>query len=274
MEKLQKAIAQARLERAAAKRDAPADAAPRKRAAPEQSTGLWSEIPRFEPNLTHLTKRRVVSHSSTTLSTPFDIMRTRVLQQMKQNGWKRLMVTSPGPGCGKTTLAANLAFGIARQGETSAIVMDLDLRRPGMADIFGHKPRHDVCEMLVGEVPFEHQAIAIGDRVAVSLVQRSRNDPTRFLNSTRTAEKLDALERDYAPDLMIFDVPPLLVNDDTRSFLPQVDCVVIVARAEKTKIKEIDICEREIAEQTNVLGVILNQSRFEDESQNYGYGYY
>ncbi len=57
---------------------------------------------------------------------------------------------------------------------------------------------------------------------------------------------------------MIFDLPSVLVNDDTRAFLKNADCALIVIRANSTRYGQFDACEREIAEQTNVLGVVLN----------------
>ena len=70
---------------------------------------------------------------------------------------------------------------------------------------------------------------------------------------------------------MIFDLPPFLVSDDTRAFIKNVDAVLIMARAGETKISQIDACEREIAEHTNVLGVALNQCQFTEESGGYEY---
>jgi Mrp family chromosome partitioning ATPase len=72
---------------------------------------------------------------------------------------------------------------------------------------------------------------------------------------------------------MIFDLPPVLVSDDTRAFLKDVDCALIVARAGATSAAQIDTCEREVAEQTNVLGVVLNQCRHIEDT-DYGYEKY
>jgi protein-tyrosine kinase len=69
---------------------------------------------------------------------------------------------------------------------------------------------------------------------------------------------------------MIFDLPPLLVGDDTRSVLKDVDCALLVARSDVTTVAQIDTCEREIAEHTNMLGVVLNQCRDPDDD----FGYY
>jgi Mrp family chromosome partitioning ATPase len=73
---------------------------------------------------------------------------------------------------------------------------------------------------------------------------------------------------------MIFDLPPMLVSDDTTAFLKNVDCVLLIAGAEISTISQVDACEREIAEHTNVLGVVLNKCRFHEEESGHAYGEY
>ncbi len=77
----------------------------------------------------------------------------------------------------------------------------------------------------------------------------------------------------YRPDAVIYDLPPLLVSDDAIGFLPQVDCVLLVAAAGQTTPTEIDECERLLGETTNFLGVLLNKCEVKN-SDAYQYGYY
>lgn len=273
MEKLQKAIADARKARTSNSGVAKSGQS-RARQSTQEVTDVWTEIQPITPDPGHMTRNRIVSHKADAASSAFDVLRTKVMQQMQQNGWKRLMITSPMPSCGKTTLAANMAYGIARQGAKSGILMELDLRKPNLANILGEKPKHDIRDVLYGQVAFQEQAVRIGKNVAVSMASRRSSDPTRYLTSDETQAKLSEIEEIYNPDMLIFDMPPLLVNDDARSFLPNVDCVLLVARAESTTSKQIDVCEKEVSEQTNVVGVVLNHCKFADETQGYGYGQY
>ena len=71
----------------------------------------------------------------------FDALRTKILQQMRANGWRRVAITSPGAACGKSTVALNLAFSLARQPDMRAILLDLDLRRPSLARMVGPDPK-------------------------------------------------------------------------------------------------------------------------------------
>ena len=77
----------------------------------------------------------------------------------------------------------------------------------------------------------------------------------------------------YKPDAVIYDLPPMLVNDDTFGFLPHVDCVLLVAAAGQTNVAEIEECERLLGETTNFLGVLLNKCAAKT-SDAYQYSYY
>ena len=127
-----------------------------------------------------------------------------------------------------------------------------------MNDYFNTTPERSVGEVISGIIDFKDQALRIDDNVAVSMAKRAEQDPSKLLLADETAEVLNAIEAKYQPDLMIFDLPSVLVNDDTRAFLKNVDCALIVIRANQTRYSQFDAGEREIAEQTNVLGTVLN----------------
>lgn len=288
MEKLQQALDKARIARSGRSGTAPSgETSLRSARQPEGSAqapkvpsrkseprnAIWGDLRQLNPDPATLIRNRVVTYDASAGATHFDILRTKILLQMRRNGWRRLAITSPMASCGKTTMACNLAIGLSRQPDLSAMLLELDLRRPNMANMLGHRPEHDITTMLSGEVPFDEQAVRIRGNVAISMARRSSNDPTRYMLSPETIATIERLEQTYEPELTIFDLPPLLVSDDTRAFLGNVDCALMVARAEKSSISQIDTCEREIAEHTNMLGVVLNQCRFEDDVEGYDYDY-
>ncbi|MEM6375431.1 MAG: CpsD/CapB family tyrosine-protein kinase [Pseudomonadota bacterium] len=229
---------------------------------PKRVQEQWAALPEMELSSEVLEKHRVVTKEASPAAAPFDVLRTKILVQMRKNGWRRLAITSPTPQSGKTTTACNLSLGLGRQDEMRTILLDLDLRSPSMSEYFDTKPNAEVGQVLTGQVPFAEQAMRIGDNVAVSMSSTAEKDPSRLLLAEETAEILDQIETLYRPDIMIFDLPSVLVNDDTRAFLKNVDCALIVVRANKTRYGQFDSCEREIAEQTNVLGVVLNADQY------------
>lgn len=263
MEKLQAALDKARKTRATPAH--PTRPPAKSRVAPDQSDvqdALWQGLGTFTVDPRHLETHRVVTHAASEAATPFDILRTKVLLQMRQNGWKRLAITSPMPQSGKTTTACNLALGLGRQRDLRAMLFDLDLRDPSVHNFFETTPPQSIGDLLTGQTDFAQQGLRIGENVAVSMSRGPISDPTRVLLDEQTAGVLDRIEAEYEPDLMIFDLPSVLVNDDTRAFLKNVDCALIVIRADTTHYSQFNTCEREIAEQTNVLGVVLNAYRY------------
>jgi Mrp family chromosome partitioning ATPase len=262
MEKLQKALQQARDQRGPA-------AAAAASAAPQMPSpdldALWEDLTPLSTSRHELEKHRIVTSTAGNLGSAHDILRTKILLAMRKNGWKRIAITSPTMGCGKTTTSCNLAIGCARNADIRAILLEFDLRRPQIAKSLKMPAMPDIGEMLGDRVPFGDQAMRYGRNVAISAASKTSVDPTSVLMSKVTHRVLGEIETRYQPDIMIFDLPPILVSDDTRAILKDVDCAVLIAQAEMTTFAQIDTCEREIAEHTNMLGVVLNQCRALDE---------
>ena len=287
MEKIQSALAKARAERDAKSADgtsasAQAETAVKVRAEPAPkaastapSTSVveaWKALPllKIQPKL--MKRNRIVALQGGHEGAGIDMMRTRVLQQMRDNGWRRLAITSPTAACGKSTIALNLAMSLQRQADLRTILVELDLRRPALAKMLGITENLSFAHVLEGTRHFAENALRYGANLAISTNQRPWRDAAELLGSAHVPEALSEIEATYAPDLTIFDMPPMLVSDDMMAFARHVDCVLLMAGAESTTIKEIDICETDLASQTNVMGVVLNKCRYMGEE--YGYGYY
>lgn len=279
MEKIQAALAKARATReggvAPVTASRPTAADPGMAPLPpeaREAEAAWAGLKAWTPELPRLLKARITTVSGGRDATAFDVMRTKTLQTMRSNNWRRLAITSPSPGCGKSTIALNLAFSLSRQSELRSILMELDLRRPALAKILGATPSGSVTEVLEGRTDFSEQALCYQHNLALSLCTSAVRNPAELLHAAQVPLTVAEIETRYAPDLMIFDMPPMLLSDDMMAFAGQVDCVLLVAGAEQSTIKEIDTCERELASQTNVMGVVLNKCRY--MGQEYGYSYY
>ena len=273
MEKIQSAIAKARATRTGTADTAPA--AGRAAPLPELPQPLeeaWAALPPLTPDLRRLEKNRIVALSGGQDAISIDMLRTKVLQMMRANNWKRLAITSPSSGCGKSTIALNLAFSLSRQRELRTVLCELDLRRPTLARLLEITEQHSMARVLEGNASFADNAVRYNDNLAISTNAGVHRNPAELLQSAAMSRALGQIEETYKPDVMIFDMPPMLVSDDAMAFFPNVDAVILVAAAETTKIKEVDSCERDIASQTNVMGVILNKCRY--MGPEYGYNYY
>lgn len=260
MEKLQKALHKARSERGGSDAGGTGNTAVMRVTTSEE---MWQELTDWTPNDKTLEKSRLVTRSASSASAPFDILRTKILLTMRKNGWTRLAVTSATPNCGKSFVAANLALGCARNSDMRAILMELDLREPDLAKMLNLPQTAELAPMLEGRVPFARQAVRYRNNVAIAAARKVIADPTAVLLNRRTQEVIDGIQKDYAPDIMIFDVPPVLTSDDTRAVLKDMDCAIMIAKARSSTLPQVDNCEREIADHTNVLGIVLNDCREE-----------
>lgn len=238
----------------------------------EEIEAAWESIPQLKVDPKRLMRKRLVALEGGSESTSFDVLRTKVLQLMEANGWRRVAITSAAPGSGKTTTSANLAVSIARQIDLRVMLMDMDMRRPALAKAIGFTENVSVAAVLEERSTFSEQARRIGKNLAIGMNYTSHRDPSDLFLRQRTSEVIDMIEDDYQPNIMIFDMPPMMVNDDTSAFLRNVDCAIVIAEAGVSTINQIDITEKELSEQTNVLGIVLNKCRF--QSDGYGYYYY
>lgn len=279
MERIQAAIDKARqkraVEKAAAPKGAVSDAVREIVAAnlPEDLKEVWAGLSVFSPKPAHLEDNRVVAHQAGPLSGPFEIMRTKLLLQMRANSWRRVAITSPTSDCGKTTISTNLAFCLARQSDLRIMLVDLDLRRPSVASTLGVTRDLQLSRALAGTDPIEAHMMRIGANFAFAVNKSPTGNPAELLQGVQAAEVLDRIEALFAPDIILFDMAPMLVADDTIGFLDQVDCALLVAAAERSTLEEIGKCEADLAARTNALGVVLNKCRYRDKAESYGYGY-
>lgn len=277
MERLQAAIEKARAQRETrAQMPEPTAAiigASMPAASPEAEAD-WVALPEIKLDRNKMTRHRIVAFQTGQVTAPYDILRTRVIQQARANGWKRIALASPHASCGKTTTAANLAFGIGRQRGVRTIAMDLDLRRMGLTQILGDKGHVPMSDVLEGTVPFADIACRYGSNLIFGLGYGAARNPSEVLQSQTAADVLGRIQTTYAPDLMLFDLPPLSASDDNLGFLTQVDAALIVAEAERTRMTQIDVAERQVAELTNVMGVVLNKCRYNSGSHVQEDGYY
>ena len=252
-----------------------ADARPDSSTTPPPATDVaaaWEALAAFDPGRRRLKRQRIVGVEGGRQATPFDVLRTRVLQECRRNGWRRVGLTSPGPGCGKSLVSLNLGYSLARQRDQRVLLAEVDLRRPSIARTLGLRDPVSFARVLDGAAPFEAEARRLAPNFAVAVNASPVRSPAELMQAASAEPALAAAEARFDPTVFLFDLPPMLVNDDTLGFLGRLDAVLIVAAADETTVDEVDLCEREIAAHANVMGVVLNKCRHAE--RGYGYAYY
>jgi MinD-like ATPase involved in chromosome partitioning or flagellar assembly len=104
---------------------------------------------------------------------------------------------------------ANLAFCLARQPDIRTIAFDFDLRRIGLTKALGQRPDHNMADVLEGRVPFHDHALRYDNGLAFGLNNGPVRHSSEILQGRKTAEILDAIEEEFEPDIMLFDLPPI-----------------------------------------------------------------
>lgn len=204
---------------------------------------------------------------------------TRVDYQMAKEGRKTLLVTSVSENEGKSTVAANLAISLARQGKR-VILIEGDLRRPSQFLIFNKKleEKNEIGEFLKGNGKLSDILMVSGIQNLLLILGRNcYSTSTEILNSDRL-EKLINNCKKYA-DYVIIDSPPAGMMGDAEAISRYTDAVMVVAKHHYMRAEDInDVLDSFREHHSKVLGVMLNNVRSFSElpvgGYYGGYGHY
>ena len=274
MEKIKEALAKAKTQNIVPKKTSHATTAQRKNniSSTERELGAikYSTTAIANLNPIHLEKNRVVSYQSSTIdSGVFDTLRTQVLQKMEENNWQTLAVVSPTPESGKTLVSINLAISIAHQPQKTAVLVDLDLRRPRVAGYLGIRTDKSMNELLSGEAQPEEVMINPGiPRLVVMPTMRPVSRSSEMLSSSKVTGLIQELKERYESRVIIIDLPPVLSSDDAMVLLPHVDCILMVVANGMSTDKEIEETLHHLPKE-NLLGVIYNKAEVERKAYYY-----
>lgn len=191
----------------------------------------------------------------------FDLLRTRLLQTLRSNGWSRIAIAAPTAGCGATFTAVNLAESLARIPGNRIVLMDMNQRDPGVGEAFGLAGGGELREFLAGRVGLTDYLARIGDTLAIGQAHKVKSGAAEMLHDPRSGDVLNRMTATLRPDVVLYDFPPMLECDDLAAFLPQLDGVLLVTDGTRTLAREIEACERILEGQCRLIGVILNRGR-------------
>jgi protein-tyrosine kinase len=231
-----------------------------------------SSLRMVQTNRKHLEENRIVGHLSDGIGTiPFEILRTKVIQEMTAQGWTVLVVTSPTQGCGKTVTAINLALSMAKLQGRSVYLVDMDLRKPAIAKYLGVPKLPGFNDYLYGKVEAGETLFNIdvaGQKLNIACNWDVTSNPAEAMASQHVTEFLTYLKKRQEQAIIIVDLPPLLVSDDVMSILPLADCCLLTVAENLSTSHDVVNCE-ELLATTNFLGCVYNKSREVNKNQYY-----
>lgn len=187
----------------------------------------------------------------------FKSLRMNLRFALRMNVCKKFIISSPGPGEGKSTTSANLAITIAQSG-AKVLLMDCDLRKGKLHEFFNIKNTPGISDILSGMYN-EKDVIRNTnyENLQVLPIGTIPPNPTELLSSAEMERLISSLEKEY--DYILIDTPPVNVVSDSLGLVMMVDGVVIVVRESITShpsivsaIRKYDFLEAKI------LGFVIN----------------
>ena len=219
---------------------------------------------------------RVTSHlvsraePSSTGAEAFRMLRTSIRFAALDRPLRTIVVTSPGPSEGKSTVAVNLATVLAQAGHRT-LLLDADLRRPVLHSVFGRRKKPGFTDMvLLGSADRDTISPTGIDRLWCLPSGTIPPSPADLLNSAATEGLLTRLAAEY--DYVVIDSPPVLVAADTAIISARADATVMVVRAGKTGTEAIEHARQTLQRAgARVAGFIVNGIKLPGR---YGRNYY
>jgi capsular exopolysaccharide synthesis family protein len=191
--------------------------------------------------------------------------------------FRRIVVTSSEPADGKTTVLSNLGVSFAQSGSRTLLI-DCDLRRPGLTNLFGMRANEGVSEVLRSSDDLDS---LVADKIQpleqenlyVLPAGRRPFDSAELLGRDRFSDLLAWAETKY--DQILIDSPPVLAAADAAITGRLVDGMLLVVQPDKNHRRSvIRAVEGVNAFECNLLGTVVNAVSEEDGASYYGYGGY
>ncbi|MNI06653.1 Tyrosine-protein kinase YwqD [compost metagenome] len=219
-------------------------------------------------------KRPIITHENpkSPISEAYRALRTNIQFSAIDEDIRVIMVTSAGPGEGKSTTINNLATAYA-QSDKKVLIIDADLRKPTLHNTFNVTNRWGLTSLLTNQV-------GLGEVIHTSFIPNLDiltsgpvpPNPSEILASKRLALLLEELKGIY--DIIFIDTPPAIAVTDAQIVATKCDGVLLVVDSGNVK-REIALKAKNNMEhvKARILGVILNNVDRRNKDSYYYYYY-
>lgn len=192
----------------------------------------------------------------------YKMLRTQVLRRLEELGANSLAVVGTVAATGKTLTAINLAIAIAADLDRTALLVDLDLRKPSIHRKLGLECRIGIEDCLRRGQPLKDAMVRMAgyERLVVLPARERCEDSSELLASHRTQECIREMRLRYKDRVLVFDLPPVLQADDALAFSRHVQAALIVVGEGRTQRTDVSRT-LELLRDLPILGTVLNAAR-------------
>jgi capsular exopolysaccharide synthesis family protein len=192
----------------------------------------------------------------------------RLHMAQAEHGTRIVMITSAIPGEGKTLTATNLALTLSESYKRQVLLVDADLRRPWVHELFQIPNVSGLNDGLRGEDDRKVPLLRLTDHLTVLTAGRPDRDPMSILSSPRMRRVLQEAARRF--EWVLVDTPPVAMLTDAHLLSALVDAVLLVIESGRTPLAAINTAVEAVG-RDRILGVVLNRA---DGALAYSTSYY
>ena len=218
---------------------------------------------------TPLSEKLSVNSSDSTSTEQYRRLAGRLYLAQAERGTRVVMVTSAMPGEGKTLTATNVALTLAESYKRQVLLIDADLRRPWVHEMFQVPNLSGLNDGLRSEEDRKIPLLRLTDNLSILTAGRPDRDPMSVLSSDRMRRVLQEASARF--DWVIIDTPPVALLTDAHLLASLVDAVLLVVQAGKTPLAAINKAVEAVGRE-RILGIVLN--RADHAAVYHAYDYY
>ena len=203
----------------------------------------------------------------------YNLLRAKLEAIMVKNGFKSMLIASPGPEEGKTLTAVNLAISLSRETSRTVLLVDADMRNPAINEYLGISKGPGLFEHLTKGIPLKDLLINPGlPRLTVLPAGTPSDYPADLLASPAMKRLVADIKDRYPERTIIFDSPPLTAFSDGLYLARYADAVLMVVRSGVTKENDLLHALENLSDRP-LLGTVLNRVK-KNQCAAYSYGKY
>jgi capsular exopolysaccharide synthesis family protein len=216
------------------------------------------------------TKRKLITKTDpmSPISEQYKTIRTNINFSFVDEELKALMVTSSGPGEGKSTTSANLGVVFAQEGK-KVLLVDADMRKPTAHYTFGLNNTYGLTSVLTRQKPLTEVTHASDvENLHLLTCGPIPPNPAELLSSVRMEYFFKELYEEY--DMVIFDTPPVLAVTDAQVLANQCQGTILVISSGTTEVDRA-VKSKELLDsaKAKLVGVVLNNREMKDTAYYY-----
>ena len=193
----------------------------------------------------------------------------RLLMARAEKGTQLVMVTSAFPAEGKTLTSSNLALTLSESYKRDVLLVDGDLRRPTIHELFRLPNVSGLNAGLQVDAERKIPLISYTEHLSILTAGRPESDPMSVLSGDRMRRVLAEAKKRF--EWVIIDTPPVALLSDAHLLSNLVDAVLLVVQSGRTPLPALKMAVQAVGRE-RVLGVVLN--RADDAIGNAAYTYY